>query len=84
MTSWPPPRSGSGSSSGLVTASVVVGLATQDTAEDAIAEVGLDKLRFRAPIVHGDTVHAATGVLATELDADRGDAGRFKHRGVEA
>jgi itaconyl-CoA hydratase len=69
---------------GLITASVVIGLATQDTAEDAIAEVGLDKLRFRAPVVHGDTVYAASEVLATE-PADRDDAGlvRFKHWGFK-
>jgi len=34
---------------GLVTGSVVIGLATEDTAENAIAELRLDKLRFRAP-----------------------------------
>jgi acyl dehydratase len=68
---------------GLLTASVVIGLATQDTAEDASAEVGLDIVGFRAPIGRGDTVYAATGALSTELDADRGDAGRFKHRGLK-
>ena len=68
-----------------MTASVVIGLATQDTAEDAIAEVGLDKLRFRAPIVGGDTVYAAIEVLATEPAPDREHARlvRFKHRGLK-
>jgi itaconyl-CoA hydratase len=69
---------------GLITASMVIGLATQDTAEDAIAEVGLDALRFRAPVVHGDTVYAASEVLATE-PSQRDDAGlvRFKHWGFK-
>jgi acyl dehydratase len=69
---------------GLVTGSIVIGLATQDTAENALAEVRLDKLRFRAPVFHGDTLTAYTEVLASR-DADRDDAGivRFKHWGVK-
>ena len=31
---------------GLITASTVIGLATQDTAEDAIAELGLDRIQI--------------------------------------
>ena len=67
---------------GLVTGSIVIGLATQDTAENAIAELRLDKLRFRAPVFHGDTLTAFTEVLDTR-DAGRPDAGivRFKHWG---
>ena len=41
---------------GLITASIVIGLATQDCAEQAIAELALDKLRFTAPVFHGDTL----------------------------
>jgi acyl dehydratase len=69
---------------GLVTGSIVIGLATQDTAERAIAELGLDRLRFTAPVFHGDTLYAYTEVLETH-DADRPDAGvvRFKHWGVK-
>jgi len=68
---------------GLVTASIVIGLATQDTAEHAVAEVGLDKLRFTSPVHHGDTLYAYTEVLAKD-DSDRPDAGlvRFKHWGT--
>jgi itaconyl-CoA hydratase len=68
---------------GLVTGSIVIGLATQDTAEHALAEVALDGLRFTAPVHHGDTLYAFTEVLATE-DADREDAGlvRLKHWGA--
>jgi len=69
---------------GLVTASIVIGLATQDTAENALAELRLDRLKFRAPVFHGDTLTAYTEVLATR-DSDRNDAGvvRFKHWGVK-
>jgi acyl dehydratase len=69
---------------GLVTGSIVIGLATQDTAENALAELRLDGLRFRAPVFHGDTLTAYTEVLETR-DAERPDAGivRFKHWGVK-
>ena len=69
---------------GLVTGSLVIGLATQDTGENALAEVGLTGLRFRAPVFHGDTLTAYTEVLETR-DADRDDAGivRFKHWGLK-
>jgi itaconyl-CoA hydratase len=69
---------------GLVTASVVFGLASQDTAEQALAEVGCTGLRFRAPVHHGDTLYAFTEVEATEAAPDRDDAGlvTFRHWGV--
>ena len=69
---------------GLVTGSIVIGLATQDTAEQALAELRLDKLRFRAPVFHGDSLTAYTEVLEKRA-GDRDDAGvvRFKHWGVK-
>ncbi len=69
---------------GLVTGSIVIGLATQDTAENALAELALDGLKFRAPVYHGDSLTAYTEVLA-KRDGDRADAGvvRFKHWGVK-
>jgi acyl dehydratase len=68
---------------GLVTGSIVIGLATQDTAENAVAELGLDKMRFIAPVHHGDTLYAYTEVLS-KTESNRADAGvvRFKHWGV--
>jgi len=69
---------------GLITASITIGLTSQDTAENALAEVGVDHLRFRAPVHHGDTLYAFTEVLAAEPAPDRDDAGlvTFKHWGV--
>jgi len=69
---------------GLVTGSIVIGLATQDTAENALAELGLSALRFRAPVFHGDSLTAYSEVLETR-DAERPDAGivRFKHWGTK-
>jgi itaconyl-CoA hydratase len=69
---------------GLCTASLVIGLASQDTAENALAELGLTGLRFTAPVHQGDTLSALTEVLSVEDAPDRDDAGivRFKHWGV--
>jgi acyl dehydratase len=68
---------------GLLTASLVVGLSSQDTAENALAELGMDKVRFRGPVHHGDTVYALTEVMQA-VAADRPDAGRvrFAHWGL--
>jgi itaconyl-CoA hydratase len=68
---------------GLLTASLVFGLAAPDTSEQVIAELGCTALRFRAPVHHGDTVEAFTEVLETTPSPDRDDAGvvRFKHWG---
>lgn len=68
---------------GLVTGSIVFGLASEDVAEHAIAELGCDNLRFLAPVRHGDTLFALTEVLDVS-DSERDDAGvvRFKHWGI--
>ncbi len=69
---------------GLVTGSVCIGLATQDTGENALAELGLDKIRFTSPVFHGDTLYAYSEVLE-KRDSDRADAGivRFRHWGTK-
>jgi acyl dehydratase len=73
---------------GGVTASIIIGLAMQDTGENAIEEVGLDRVRFRVPVLHGDTLYAFTEVLNKEDEpADpRGhkDVGllHFRHWGL--
>jgi itaconyl-CoA hydratase len=69
---------------GGLTASMVIGLASQDTAENAIAELALDKVRFTSPVFHGDTLHAYTEVLDAWLDDSRADAGvvKFRHYGL--
>jgi len=63
---------------GGVVAALVIGLATQDTAENAVREIGLDKVRFKAPVRHGDTLYAVTEVLAK---ASSGEV-TFKHTGL--
>ncbi len=68
---------------GGINLAFVVGLAAQDTAENAIAELSMDKIRLKNPVFHGDTLYAFTEVLSVE-DADRPDAGIvcFRHWGV--
>lgn len=81
---------------GGVTASLVIGLAMQDTGEQAVAELGLDKIRFRTPVLHGDTLYAFSEVvekrdfdaraegrpdLARYTPAEVGEV-RFRHWGV--
>jgi acyl dehydratase len=67
---------------GLVTASMVVGLVSEDTAEQSLAELGIGGVRFTSPVHHGDTITAYTEVLSVD-DADRDDAGvvGFRHWG---
>lgn len=68
---------------GGVTLSLVIGLAAQDTAENALAELSLDKIRFSTPVFHGDTLYAFSEVLAV-APSEREDAGivTFRHWGV--
>lgn len=69
---------------GGVNISMFIGMASQDTAENAIAELGMDKIRLQGPVFHGDTLTAYTEVLELK-PSDREDAGivRFKHYGVK-
>lgn len=70
---------------GGVTIAIVIGLAMQDTGEQALAELGLDNIKLKAPVKHGDTLYAFSEVLQT-TDAERADAGivRFRHYGVKS
>jgi itaconyl-CoA hydratase len=68
---------------GGVNFSLVMGLAMQDTGENALAELGMDNIRLMNPVVHGDTLYAYSEVLSAE-DSDQADAGvvTFRHYGV--
>jgi itaconyl-CoA hydratase len=68
---------------GGINLSMVIGLSAQDTAEHALRELGMDKIRLSNPVFHGDTLYAYTEVLE-KLDSERADAGivRFRHYGV--
>lgn len=67
---------------GGITASLVIGLASQDASENALMELGLAAMKLTHPVLHGDTIYAETEVLAVR-EADRPDAGEvlFRHLG---
>ena len=68
---------------GGITIGLVIGLATQDTGENAIRELGLNGLRLMKSVFHGDTLYALSEVLEKK-DSDRDDAGEilFRHYGI--
>lgn len=67
---------------GGVNFSLILGLSAQDCCENALAELGLDKIRLSRPVTHGDTLYAYSEVLE-KRDSDQDDAGiiRFLHYG---
>lgn len=69
---------------GLLTASMVFGLSSQDTAEHAVRELSCTGLRFKSPVHHGDTIYAFSEVLTTSDSPDEPGCGvvEFKHLGV--
>lgn len=68
---------------GGYTMALVLGLASQDTGENAVGELALDKIKLGHPVFAGDTLYAYSEVLAVH-DGDRPDAGivHFRHWGV--
>jgi itaconyl-CoA hydratase len=67
---------------GGVTASIVMGLSSQDTTENLVEELGFSSIRFTSPVFHGDTITAFTEVRAREdRDAASGIV-TFRHWGV--
>ena len=68
---------------GGVTAAVVIGLAMEDTGGSALAELGIDRVRFLAPVHYGDTLYALSEVL-TKQDTPGEPTGEvvFGHYGV--
>lgn len=67
---------------GGVNFSMVLGLAAQDCCENALCELGLDNIRLKSPVTHGDTLYAYSEVIETR-ESDRPDAGEvvFRHFG---
>jgi acyl dehydratase len=67
---------------GGITASLVIGLAMEDTGENVLAELGLDKVRFGHAVFHGDTIYSLTEVLQKdgEHHSEAGEV-RFRHVG---
>lgn len=62
--------------------SIVMGLASEDCCENALAELAMDNIKLTNPVFHGDTLYAYSEVLE-KADGTREDAGEvcFKHYG---
>ena len=67
---------------GGITAALVIGLTSQDTAENAVRELGIDVISFATPVVHGDTVYAYTEVVGAEPQDEVSGTVTFRHWGV--
>ncbi len=67
---------------GGVTISMIIGLTMQDTGENAVREMKLDKIRLKAPVFHGDTLYAYSEVLDKQDSGDDAGIVVFKHYGV--
>lgn len=67
---------------GGVTASIVIGLASQDASENVVREVAMRRMRLPAPVLHGDTLYAFTEVTeSAEISAEVGEV-TFHHWGL--
>lgn len=67
---------------GGVTIAMAIGLAMQDTGENAVRELGLDQIRLKASVFHGDTLYAWSEVLEKkDLDETSGEI-LFRHWGI--
>jgi acyl dehydratase len=66
------------------TLGLVVGISVGDTTlGTTMGNLGLDDVRFPAPVFHGDTVHVESEVISRRESASRPNAGLvvFEHRG---
>jgi itaconyl-CoA hydratase len=66
---------------GGITASLVVGLASQDTSDNLIRDRGLKNLKLLHPVVHGDTIFAASEVTARQDMDETSGLVSFHHWG---
>lgn len=70
---------------GGTTMSIVFGLASSNTTENAFRTTAIDGIRFHSPVHAGDTLYAVTRVLETDNEAtDDPGTGlvRFEHYGL--
>jgi len=66
---------------GGVTISMVIGLASQDTAGNAIRELAMNNIKLLSPVKHGDTLYAYSKVLEKER-TEEGGIITFTHYGI--
>lgn len=58
-----------------LTLSMVVGMSVGDLSQNAVANLGWDKIKLTAPVFVGDTIYAASEVLAKRESASRPNQG---------
>lgn len=58
-----------------LTLSMVVGMSVRDLSQNAIANLGWDKIKLTAPVFIGDTLYAASEVLDKRASASRPNQG---------
>jgi len=58
-----------------LTLSMVVGMSVRDLSQNAIANLGWDKIKLTAPVFVGDTLYAASEVLDKRASASRPNQG---------
>ncbi len=67
---------------GGVTIAMVIGLTTQDTAENSVRELSLDKIRLKTSVFHGDTLYAFSEVLESDSLDEKSGIVKFRHWGI--
>jgi itaconyl-CoA hydratase len=58
-----------------LTLSMVVGMSVRDLSQNAVANLGWDKIKLTAPVFVGDTIYAQSEVLDTRLSRSRPNQG---------
>jgi itaconyl-CoA hydratase len=67
---------------GGVTIAMIIGMTTQDTAENSVRELSLDKIRLKTSVFHGDTLYAFSEVLGSESLDEQSGIVKFRHWGI--
>lgn len=67
----------------MFTVALLVGMTVPElTHGTTVANLGFEEIAFPSPVLHGDTIHAETEVVAARPSSSRPDAGivTFEHR----
>lgn len=67
---------------GGVTIAMIIGMTTQDTAENSVRELSMDKIRLKTSVFHGDTLYAFSEVLESASFDQTSGIVKFRHWGI--
>jgi acyl dehydratase len=65
---------------GALVLALAIGLTSSDIDGDSLGTVGLDEVRFRAPVFPGDTLYARSEIAGLDDDPAHADAGVVTYR----